>query len=265
MYLGIKNSKSFIEISGMDDYSANLASFNFDLTSFNAKINNSYLNILDSSVKLYAGGIPTSAALTLESAGNLSIYSKAGSSYRVRINEVYFCSDETKDWICFGKTASNSPPRIRFVRSGENTDGNQTNNLGFFDFSWITIHHGGLTVKGSIYDNNGIISGSDLRIKNNIHQLNNDYDALFDNLNPVSFKLNEGTSDRIHIGFIAQEIVSAIEKTNLTTQDFAAVCQKDINDPDSEWGVRYDEFISLNTWQIQKLKSRVSELEAKIA
>ena len=265
MYLGIKNNKSFIEINGVDDYSTHSASFNFDLTSFKAEINKSYLNILESSVKLYAGGTPTSTALTLESAGNLSIYSKAGSSYRVRINEVYFCSDETKDWICFGNTANNSPPRIRYVRSGENTDGNQTDNLGFFNFSWLTIHNGGLTVKGSIYDNNGIISGSDLRIKNNIHQLNSDYDALFDNLNPVSFKLNEGTSNRIHIGFIAQEIVSAIEKANLTTQDFAAVCQKDVNDPDSEWGVRYDEFISLNTWQIQKLKSRVSELEAKIA
>jgi hypothetical protein len=31
------------------------------------------------------------------------------------------------------------------------------------------------------------------------------------------------------------------------------------------WVLRRDEFISLNTWQIQKLKTRVSELETELA
>jgi len=50
------------------------------------------------------------------------------------------------------------------------------------------------------------------------------YSILFDYLNPVIYKYNNGTSNRFHTGFIAQEVVSAIEKANLTTQDFAAVC-----------------------------------------
>ena len=91
------------------------------------------------------------------------------------------------------------------------------------------------------------------------------YNLLFDNLNPVIFKYNDGQSDRYHTGFIAQEALQATKIANLTTQDFAAVCQEDINIPESQWGIRYEEFISLNTWQIQKLKSRVSKLEAKIA
>ena len=32
----------------------------------------------------------------------------------------------------------------------------------------------------------------------------------------------------------------------------------------SRYGLSYNDFIALNTWQIQKLKSRVSELEARL-
>jgi cell division protein FtsB len=31
-----------------------------------------------------------------------------------------------------------------------------------------------------------------------------------------------------------------------------------------QYGLRYGEFISLNTWQIQKLKPRVSSLEERV-
>lgn len=118
---------------------------------------------------------------------------------------------------------------------------------------------------GTWWCNSNNLSTSDLRVKNNIKSLSLEYQQLYDNLNPVSYKYNDGTSGRTHIGFIAQDIVSALEKTNLTTQDFAAVCQRDHTIKDSEWGVRYEEFIALNTWQIQKAKTRISELENKIA
>jgi hypothetical protein len=34
---------------------------------------------------------------------------------------------------------------------------------------------------------------------------------------------------------------------------------------EKKWYLRRDEFIALNTWQIQKLKTRVSELETELA
>lgn len=120
-------------------------------------------------------------------------------------------------------------------------------------------------LKGNWYTAGDIINGSDARLKNTIQTFSDNYNIFFDNLIPVTFKYNENQSDRLHSGFIAQQIVESLEFAGLTTQDFAAVCSRDPSDPEAHWGIRYGEFVSLNTWQIQKLKSRVSELEAKIA
>jgi hypothetical protein len=52
----------------------------------------------------------------------------------------------------------------------------------------------------------------------------------------------------------------------LTNYDFAGLCY-DINSTTGEitnWRLRYEEFIALNTWQIQKLKKRITELEEKL-
>ena len=105
---------------------------------------------------------------------------------------------------------------------------------------------------------------SDRNVKNSISDID-DYDVVFDNLKPCRYKYNHGTSDRYHTGFIAQEVVSAVESAGLTTQDFAAVIHLEQPDENGcEWLLRRDEFVALNTWQIQKLKKRVAELEAKL-
>lgn len=116
------------------------------------------------------------------------------------------------------------------------------------------------TIRGMVFDN----STSDRRLKNSIEMLDSVYSAFFDKLNPVRYKYNDGTSKRYHTGFIAQEVVSALENSGLTTQDFAGVM---LNNPGTEeecWYLRRDEFVALNTWQIQKLKPRVSKLEETI-
>lgn len=109
------------------------------------------------------------------------------------------------------------------------------------------------------------ISGSDARWKNTVEDFTPAHDILFDHLRPRTYKWNEGTSGRTHSGFIVQEVVEAVEKSGLTTKDFAAVVNfKDENGEDDGWGLRYDEMISLNTWQIQKLKARIAELEGRL-
>ena len=104
---------------------------------------------------------------------------------------------------------------------------------------------------------------SDMRIKNSISDYTQEYEIFFDNIKPKRYKYNNGTSDRYHTGFIAQEVVEAIENSGLTTQDFAGVMLSSPNTEDERWYLRRDEFVSLNTWQIQKLKARVAELEDK--
>lgn len=114
---------------------------------------------------------------------------------------------------------------------------------------------------------NGIeTSESDINVKNSISAYTSEYEALFDNLQPCRYKYNHGTSDRYHTGFIAQEVVSAIESAGLTTQDFAGVVRlEEPNINGSEWLLRRDEFVALNTWQIQKAKVRIAELESRVA
>jgi hypothetical protein len=55
-----------------------------------------------------------------------------------------------------------------------------------------------------------------------------------------------------------------LEDSGLTTQDFAAVVLQDPGTQNELWQLRRDEFVALNTWQIQKLKTRMAESEAKV-
>lgn len=105
---------------------------------------------------------------------------------------------------------------------------------------------------------------SDFRYKNSIAKLPSAYSILFDNLIPKRFKYNDGTSNRFHTGFIAQDVNEAIKTSGLTTQDFAATVLFNKGEENEQWTLRYEEFIALNTWQIQKLKQRVTELENEI-
>lgn len=105
---------------------------------------------------------------------------------------------------------------------------------------------------------------SDSRYKNSITELSSAYSILFDNLTPKKFKYNDGTSNRFHTGFIAQDVNEAIKNSGLTTQDFAATVLFNKDKENEQWALRYEEFIALNTWQIQKLKQRVTELENEI-
>ena len=105
---------------------------------------------------------------------------------------------------------------------------------------------------------------SDQNKKNSIINLTDSYSILFDNLIPRLYKYNDGTSDRYHTGFIAQEVQSALDIATIDSKDFAGLVIFDRNTENELWSLRYEEFIALNTWQIQKLKTRVTELEQEI-
>ena len=105
------------------------------------------------------------------------------------------------------------------------------------------------------------IQNSDKNQKHNIEKIDSQYNDFFDKLLPVSYKSNYGTSDRKHIGFVAQEVKEAILSSGLTTSDFAGYCEWEKTNGETGCGLRYGEFISLNTFQIQQLKKRVEKLE----
>ena len=112
---------------------------------------------------------------------------------------------------------------------------------------------------------------SDRKKKNSIEYNMKKYEDLFFKLKPTQFKFNDGTGDRYHTGFISQDVGDAIVESGLSTQDFAAFVKApkenmtlDADDQDCDYYLRYDEFVSLNTYMIQKLYKRVEELEAKL-
>ena len=118
-------------------------------------------------------------------------------------------------------------------------------------------------VRAGIYWNDNL--SSDRRIKNSIETLDSRYETLFDNLNPVRFKFNDGTSGRYHTGFIAQEIKDAMDTANITTEEFACFCIDDEGTEYEKMLVRKDEIIALCVSEIQKLKARTTELEERLA
>ena len=129
--------------------------------------------------------------------------------------------------------------------------GNAPWNAGYFD---------------KLYCSNGYPqnSSSDERIKNSIEAFPIKYERFFDELLPKRYKYNNGTSNRYHTGFIAQDVVRSLNSNDITTQEFAGVMLDNPGQENECWYLRRDEFVALNTWQIQKLKPRVSALEQTI-
>lgn len=125
-----------------------------------------------------------------------------------------------------------------------------------------------------VYAANATISTSDERMKENIRSFDERYEKLFDSLEPVTYLWrNDGSDtrddhDRIHTGFIAQQVKKSMDQAGLTVNDFAAFCYDDFT-KDPEWSpestngftdrysLAYEEFISLNTHMIQKTRAEM--------
>lgn len=135
----------------------------------------------------------------------------------------------------------------------------------------ITLHSGGMS-----HNSGGTVSwwsiisaaNSDVRLKNSIESIDDKYNTFFDSLNPVSFKFNaECDGGRVHLGFIAQDVLSARDNAGIGEKDLSALQLQPFTqeDPTEYYKLDKQEFIALNTWQIQKLKTRVEALETKLA
>lgn len=134
-----------------------------------------------------------------------------------------------------------------------------------------------IVVGGSISMTENPFEGSDRRIKYDIGYGMSQYEDFFMRLKPTQYKLVNGDSGRFHTGFIAQDVEDALKLSGLSTLDFAGISitpieyAKEIIDPckfgitDNYYSLRYGEFISLNTYMIQKLYRRIEELESKLS
>ena len=125
-------------------------------------------------------------------------------------------------------------------------------------------------VWSNVYASSGVVNTSDREKKESIVYGLYKLDGLLDKLEPCTFRFINGTSGRTHAGFIAQDVETAMEELGLTSMDFAGLIKSPRKDENGEetgaydYGLRYTEFIPINTWEIQKLKARVTELEKRL-
>lgn len=128
----------------------------------------------------------------------------------------------------------------------------------------------GITITNNVISaSEEITVGSDRRIKNSISYDMDKYSGFFMSLKPSFYRFNKGSSQRFHIGFIAQDVEEALLNNGLKTSDFAGFVRcagaHDVHDQYlDQCYLRYADFISLNTYMIQKLYREIEQLKEKL-
>lgn len=126
-------------------------------------------------------------------------------------------------------------------------------------------------VWSNVYASSGVVNTSDREKKESIIYGLYKLDGLLDKLEPCTCKFKNGTSGRTHATFVAQDVETALGELGLTSMDFAGLIKSPRKDSEGketgeyDYGLRYTEFIPINTWEIKKLKTRVNELEKRLA
>ena len=109
----------------------------------------------------------------------------------------------------------------------------------------------------AITSTKAITTSSDARMKNHIADLPSKSENLFDYLDGKSFFYNGDNSTAKNYGFIAQDVLSALQKCGLSIDDFAGFC--DINGDGSQYALAYEQFIPLMWNEIKRLRKALSE------
>jgi len=158
--------------------------------------------------------------------------------------------------------------------SGNPTALDQAYDLGSFSFRWGIVRAG------------SFLTTSDYRIKNDVKDAALGLEFI-KKIRPVSFLLNSGRVDlsniekdeddnikpetavvvpgrRRHYGFIAQQIKETLDElSDNPSIDFAGWSIGDVEDPDSQQALAYDEFIAPLVKAVQELSARLEALENK--
>lgn len=111
-------------------------------------------------------------------------------------------------------------------------------------------------------------NASDQRLKKNILEFDNQFNNIFDSLRPVRFEYSKDSLGQgIHFGYVAQDVIKSFEDNGEKAEDYAFIYESAMEEDSAEKYYQFNqtEFMALNTWQIQKLKKRVEELENRLA
>lgn len=134
------------------------------------------------------------------------------------------------------------------------------------------------------YSSGGWKTTSDRRKKKDFRKLLEDdrFERFFELLQPMEYRLIEN-DDKMHIGFVAQDVEQAMKCCDISENEFyglehAVFSEKDF-ESNEEWEkflkqnggandmytLCYQEFIALNTAMIQKLQNRCNDFERRLS
>lgn len=115
----------------------------------------------------------------------------------------------------------------------------------------------------AVYAKNGMILTSDRNLKTDISNLDEKYLNFAKEIQPVTYRHIDG--DRLHTGFIAQDIKELMDKYNIDPLELGAYCKDEDSNGEEHLSLRYSEFIALlfawNREQEEKLNIMQQEIE----
>lgn len=221
---------------------------------------------------IYKNDTPTKAAITINADGKAYFYGNAETATKATT-----ATNATNTLKIYANTFGSTVyfmPVLNTTLWGwcSNTDNQQA--LGLSNKRWSTAYLGSAAVVSS-----------DENQKNSIENLTAaKAEKFIKNLKPVTYKYNEGTSNRTHWGLISQDVESAMTAAGLTDLDFAGfikspkyeevetqdengetVTEQRIVEGEYTYALRYEEFIAPMLAVIKKQSDDIAELKKAVA
>lgn len=173
-----------------------------------------------------------------------------------------FTSNENININGSGKGIYFGTPKKTLRSAGANGE-----NVAFYDDAksafLIDIRSDATEFKKTVYTPSGTVSKSDKNSKHDINTLDNSNCKDFImSLKPSSYKYNDGTSNRFHHGFIAQEVKEA-----MGTDDWGVYVDTSANSENSEEdykALRYDEIIADLVGTVQYQQNKIEKLKQQL-
>ena len=109
-----------------------------------------------------------------------------------------------------------------------------------------------------VYAQNSTIQTSDVNDKTDVEALPEKYLTMMDNITPLRYKLIDGQSGRYHVGFVAQEVESAMAAAGVDSMEFGGFVKDKDDQGNDIYMLRYGEFIAILWAKIRALEAIVN-------
>lgn len=107
----------------------------------------------------------------------------------------------------------------------------------------------------------GFSTSSDKRVKKNIQEIDVD---IVDNLKPIQYELIQSSDNKIHYGFVAQDVEATLSNAGVNPDEIGIIGHIQ-NHGQQEYVLTYTEFIPLLTKKCQELQAETNMLKQEIA